>query len=88
MKTIICTTPIDHLKGLKRNLEKRGKLRHIKRTLIEAKTLIDLNYFLSKILIIHLLNSKLIHDNKNLQLLKNNYIYTIIYIFIHKLTKI
>lgn len=26
MKTIICTTPIDHLKGLKRNLEKRGKL--------------------------------------------------------------
>ena len=26
MKTIICTTPIDHLKGLKRNLEKKGKL--------------------------------------------------------------
>ena len=26
MKTIICTTPIDHLKGLKKNLEKRGKL--------------------------------------------------------------
>ena len=26
MKTIICTTPIHHLKGLKRNLEKKGKL--------------------------------------------------------------
>lgn len=26
MKTIICTTPIDHLKGLKKNLKKRGKL--------------------------------------------------------------
>ncbi len=26
MKTIICTTPIDHLKGLKRNLKKKGKL--------------------------------------------------------------
>ena len=26
MKTIICTTPIDHLEGLKRNLEKKGKL--------------------------------------------------------------
>ena len=26
MKTIICTTHIDHLKGLKKNLEKRGKL--------------------------------------------------------------
>ena len=26
MKTIICTTPINHLKGLKRNLKKRGKL--------------------------------------------------------------
>ena len=26
MKTIICTTPIDHLEGLKRNLKKKGKL--------------------------------------------------------------
>ena len=26
MKTIICTTPVDHLKGLKKNLKKRGKL--------------------------------------------------------------
>ena len=26
MKTIICTTPIHHLKGLKRNLKKKGKL--------------------------------------------------------------
>ncbi len=26
MKTIICTTPIDHLKGLKANLKKKGKL--------------------------------------------------------------
>ena len=26
MKTIICTTPIDHLKGLKKNLKKRGRL--------------------------------------------------------------
>ena len=26
MKTIICTTPIDHLEGLKSNLEKKGKL--------------------------------------------------------------
>ncbi len=26
MKTIICTTPIDHLVGLKRNLKKKGKL--------------------------------------------------------------
>ncbi len=26
MKTIICTTPIDHLKGLKKNLKKKGKL--------------------------------------------------------------
>ncbi len=26
MKTIICTTPINHLKGLKRNLRKKGKL--------------------------------------------------------------
>ena len=26
MKTIICTTPIDHLKGLKEKLKKKGKL--------------------------------------------------------------
>ena len=26
MKTIICTTPIDHLKGLKKKLSKKGKL--------------------------------------------------------------
>ena len=26
MKTIICTTPINHLKGLKENLKKKGKL--------------------------------------------------------------
>ena len=26
MKTIICTTPIDHLEGLRRNLKKKGKL--------------------------------------------------------------
>ena len=26
MKTIICTTPINHLKGLKKKLSKKGKL--------------------------------------------------------------
>ena len=26
MKTIICTTPIDHLKGVKQKLKKKGRL--------------------------------------------------------------